>query len=269
MHIRPILLVIAMSFSLQTFSQRPPEAFFQGLDSIFVNPAKSKELFFQAVREDSTFHGSYNFLGILYDYDNNYDSAISFLQTAIRLNTNNANHTKEASIERLCKVYMHHADFERGYNTALNGLKEFPDNIYLQNTLKDICLWAYHTKYGGLSLTYLQPEPLPVYAVNSVNQEYLVMRSVTVDHHALQFLGQSYISSNNTDVLKCLVTGTKDTINLVFKLGWDISNMFGDNMPDYKIVYEDKSLAIWYRAGAILSNNPKTDLLEEIEKLGK
>ncbi len=264
-----ILSILIASLSVLTsFAQRPPAAFFDGLDNMIDNPAKAKQAFLQTVAEDSTFFGSYNFLGILLFQEKKYDSAIQLLQTSIRLNRNNLNHTKEMTFERLSRAYLCSGDFERSYHTALNALKEFPDNKYLASELKETCLWAYNTQYGGLSKDYLNQELRNEYQVNSVSQEYLVMRNTIVNNRNLEFRGQSYNAQKNIDILHCSVAKSKDSVDLVFKLGWNVLKSFADNMPDYKVVYDDKEAKIWFRLGALLSNNSKAELLKEIANLG-
>ena len=265
--IRVIGIFLISVCTLQSNCQKPPEAFFNGLDNFISNPVKAKQFFYEAVAADSFFFGSYNFLGILLAQEKKYDSSIYYLANSVRLNKNNTNHTKEMTLARLGRTYLYTGDFELSYKTALGAVNEFPDNPALLSGLRDICLWSYHVKYGGLSKNYLTPELKNEYNVNSVDQEYLIMRNITVNGKNLDFKGQSFDGKKNMDILQCTVGGTQDEVKLIFKLGWEVLKSFGDNMPDYKIVYEDKRIEIWYRLGAVLSTNIKPDLLKEIGKL--
>lgn len=264
------ILLLAILFvvnGLPSFSQSPPKVFFDGLDNYSSNPSLAKQLFIRAIQEDSAFFGSYNFLGTILDQEMKYDSAISCLQLAVKLNPGNVNQTREMTLEHLCRTFLHSGNFEEAYNTAINSLNEFPGNKYLLKELSDICLWAYNTEYGGLSKEYLHPEIKPEFFVNSVSQEYLIMRNITINNQNLSLVSQSYNPGKNTDLLTCSVKGEKENRVLTFKLGWDVLKTFGDSMPDYKIVYDDKNANIWSRIGAILMHERNTDILKEIRKL--
>lgn len=269
------ILVISLSmmlifiFQSASFSQRPPEAFFEGLNNYTSNPALAKTQFEKAINDDSTFFGSYNFLGTILDQEKNYDAAIKNLLTAVRLNANNVSHTREMTLEHLCRVYLHMGNFELAYHTALKSINEFPENKSLVYQLREVCLWAYNTQYAGLSKEYLHPVIKPDYLVNGVSQEYLIMRNITVNNQSLHFMSQYYNGKKNIDVLKCSFNDSKDSVNLVFKLGWEVLKTFGDNMPDYKVVYTDKAAKIWFRLGAILSSEKDIDILKEIGKIEK
>lgn len=262
----PLLAIICIAFSIPAFCQRPPDAFFNGLDNITKDPVKAKQLFFTAISEDSVFYGSYNFLGVLYDNEKKYDSAIYFLEKSVHLNNFNINSTKEMSLYRLSRMYLLAGNLDKAYTTAVNGIKEFPNNKQLLFRLKENCLWAYNIKYGGLAKEYLSTDVQKEYSVNSISQEYLIMRNITINSEPLLFSGQSYDSKKNMDILHCTVESTKEKIELRFKLNWDIYKTLGDNMPDYKVVYDDKSIDKMYRIGAIISEDNKTDILKELEK---
>jgi len=249
--------------SLRSNGQRPPEVFMEGLKNFQTNPELAKKQFYEALALDSTFFGSYNFIGILLADEKKYDSSIYYLENSARLNTANTNHTKEMTLQRLPRTYVYVGDFEKAYKTALGAVKEYPTNKNLLFILREVCLWSYNVNYGGLSKNYLVPELKSEYNVNSVSQEYLVMRNLVVNGKGLTFKSQSF--DGKRDMLYCDAGGAE--VKLIFNLGWDVMKTFGDNMPDYKIVYQDKSKHIWNRLGAILSHDANTELLKEIEHL--
>lgn len=212
-------------------------------------------------------YAGYNFLGICFFNEKNYDSTIYYLKKSIEFNSQNLNRSKEMTISRLVTTFMLVKDFKSSFETGLNAIKEFPESQYFKKQLKDICLWSYYITYEKLDSKYLTTELLKEYKVSSVAQEYLIMRTIKINDHSLNFMNQKYLQKENKDILTCNVNKTKDSIELSFKLQWDITKELGGKSFDSEKIYNDKTINIWDRIGAKYKLENKFDIIEEYEKL--
>lgn len=83
----------------------------------------------------------------------------------------------------------------------------------------------------------------------------------------LEFKSQGYNPESNMDIFRCTYGKEGNTIELKFKLAWNVMKTMADKMPDYEVVYKNKKLPVYYRLGALLSNDSKADILKEIQRL--
>lgn len=240
---------------------------FELLDSNKIDEAKNQ--FRKIIELDSNEYGGYNFIGICFFKNKEFDSTIYYLQKSINRNIKNYNHSREMTIVRLCRTYLYRMDFKSAFDLAFNAYKEFPENTNIRRELMDICSWAYCIHHENLDSSYLSNEPKKEYNVTTIEQEYLIMKNLKVDDHNLSLMSQSADFKNKYDYLKCMINKTNDSIELKFKLNWNLNKEFGGKAYDSNKVYKNNSLPIWDRLGAKLSDDKQIDLLVEVEKLQK
>jgi len=118
---------------------------------------------------------------------------------------------------------------------------------------------------------YISPDLKNEYVVNSVSEEYLIIRRIRVNGKYLNVVNQSLVSKDagNFDVLKCVLSKSKDTVEVNFKLNWNLNKDFGGKPIDYRSVYSNDSNAVYERIGALLADDPKIDVKKEIGKIEK
>lgn len=260
-------LIIFILLSNNCIAQNPPEEFIKGLDIFQKSPEKAKKLFHQAISKDSAFSGSYNFLGIIFQTEKQYDSAIYYLEKAVLLNTENVNHTKEMSIVRLSRTYLYTGNFKKAYETSSAGFKEFPESNQILQELKDVCAWAFNIKFNGLDSTYLLPDKLKSYTVNNIAQEYLILRNIVIEGNHLMMLSQGFDSKKKADILNCIVKKTNEKVELTFKINWDMDKDFGGKQADIDALLLRTDLTIWERLAAMHIKNPQLNFAETIKLL--
>jgi hypothetical protein len=262
------LLYITVGFN--AFSQGFPAEFMAGLKQIqSADKAGAKANFLLAVDKAPTFFGSYHFLGDICQGDNKLDSAAWYFKKSIELNTNNLNHTKELTYARLVNNYVYQHDFKGGFDVAWDALKQFPESNNIKAALKDLCLWAFYIKYDKLDPSYLGIELKEEYLVNSIPQEYLIVRRIKVDGETPVVTGQSVGTKNKAtyDMLTCNIPPQKKTITVNFKLNWDLTKDFGGKIPATAPVIGDTKKPVYERLGAMLIADDKVDVKAAIEKM--
>lgn len=266
---RNTLLLLFNLLALSLGAQNPPEEFFKGLDLVNKNNAAAKKEFIAALQKDSTYHGTHHFLGVIWLEEGKNDSAVMFFKNAIRLNTENQNHTREMSWSRLISAYLLMHEFEKSFNAGWEALQLFPENSSIKAGLKNVCLWAFHIRHHGLDSSYLSTEMKDEYIVNSIAQEYMILRILRVDGKSLTMKQQSLITKGEHyyDNLSCTVGEDGRELDLMFRLNWDLGTEFGGKTVDSDAVYKNKSLPVYERIGALLVKNEDSDLIKEISKL--
>jgi len=262
-------MIILSIRSLTAFGQTLPVEFFKGLDLLNTDQKKAKQEFLTALRLDTLFHGTYHFLGVIYLEENKTDSAICCFKKSIQLNKDNNRHTKEMTYVRLIDTYLYQHDFDNSFSTAWEAYKQYPDNNSISQGLKDVCLWSFYTKYNNLDLSYLSSTLKDEYIVNSIPEEYLILRRIRINDQYLIFDSQSLVTKKkvNYDVLSCSLPKSHETYDIKFKLNWDLSKDFGGHVVNTVNVYLNTNNPIYERIGAKLVSDSKIDLKNEIESL--
>jgi tetratricopeptide (TPR) repeat protein len=257
--------------SLTVFSQVPPEEFFKGLDLLNINKKEAKKEFLIAYKKDSLFHGTYHFLGVIYLADNQTDSAIYCFKKSIDLNKENINHTREMAYVRLLDTYLYQHDFNNSFSIAWEAYTQYPDNTSIKLGLNDVCLWSFYINHNSLDPSYLSQELKEEYVVNSVDEEYLIIRWVKINDQYLGVNSQSLIKKKRTsyDILKCTLSDSNETVDVKFKLNWDLDKYYGGRVTNTNEVYSNLDNPIYERIGALLVSDSKIDLDMEIKKLMK
>jgi tetratricopeptide (TPR) repeat protein len=269
----PVTLTIIFTVLLfnltSVFAQQPPVEFFNGLKAMSVNRTQAKNDMMVSIAKMPAFHGAYHFLGVFYSEALQQDSAIYYLEKAVSLNAANVNKTKEMSLARLIEAYTFNQDFEKAYHTGLEAFRLYPENKAIAINFKDACIWSYYIRHTGLSKNYLSPAIMDEYVVNSIPQEYLIIRKLIHQGERLQVAGQSLKTINklNYDVLRCITVTDKTEKELKFRLNWDMNTEFGGKVFPTETVATNNGNPIYERIGALLVKNPKMDLKTEIEKL--
>jgi len=250
------------------FCQAPQE-FMTGLKLVGTDQEAAKKDFLMAIVKDSSFYGSYHFMGVICLNEHKPDSAIYYFKKSIALNKGNINHTREMAYARLISIYTDQEDFQNAFTTAWETFKEYPDNNVFSSALKDICLWSFYIKYDHLDPGYLSPEAKDEYVVNSIPEEYLIVRNLRVDGEYLNVAQQSLVEKNGAsyDVLKCTLSRSKKEVVLNFKINWDMNKDFGGKTSPQQPVIDDASKPVYERVGAMLIADNKTDLKSAIEKM--
>jgi len=250
-------------------SQAPPEEFFKGLDLLSTNLSQAKKEFKIAYQKDSLFHGTSHFLGVIFLREDEPDSAIYFFNKSIRLNPGNANHTKEMTYVRLIDAYLNQIDFKNAFPIAWKAYLIYPENNVIVQDLKDVCLWAFYIKHNGLDSSYLSSQLKQEYIVNSVPEEYLIIRRIRISDNSMSFNSQRVqrIKKENYDIINCSYSENENPIDIKFMINWDMNKYFGGKVADTKSIYEDISNPIYERIGALLVSDFKINLKEEINKL--
>lgn len=159
--------------------------------------------------------------------------------------------------------------FQNSFHTAWEAYLQYPDNQTIELELKDVCLWAFYIGHNNLDSSYLTTGVKDEYIVNSVPEEYLIMRRIRINDQYLVFNSQKLISKkrSNYDIINCSIQGSEDSIDLKFKLNWDLSKSFGGITPNTDEIYSNKNIPIFERIGALLVSDSKIDLAKEIEIL--
>jgi len=264
-------LVIILIQTFVVCSQEPPDEFFKGLDLFEIDKKQAKKEFLIALNRDSLFHGTYHFLGIIYSDENKIDSAIFCFKKSIALNKENINHTREMAYVRLINTYLYQHDFSNSFSVAWEAYRLYPENNVIYQELKDICLWSFYTKHNNLDLSYLSPELKDEYIVTSVPEEYLIMRKIRVNDQYLVFNNQSLVKKRKAyyDILNCSLSSNNATLDIKFRLNWDLDKEFGGRGSNINIVYSNSDNPIYERIGALLVSDSDIDLKKEIETLEK
>jgi tetratricopeptide (TPR) repeat protein len=268
--IKRLMTVILLAFMcIAIYGQVPPEEFFKGLDLLGTDFIQAKKEFKTAYQKDSLFHGTSHFLGVIYLRENKSDSAIYFFKKSIRLNSENVNHTKEMTYVRLIDTYLNKMDFKNSFSTAWEAYLMYPDNNVIAQGLKDVCLWSFYIRYNGLDSTYLSPATKKEYIVNSIDEEYLVVRRIRINDNPLSFNGQRLVKirRENYDILSCIYSKNAELIDVKFKLNWDMKKYYGGKVADTKSVYTDLKNPVYERIGALLVSDSKINLKDEITKI--
>ena len=262
------IMVIVSNFTI-LYGTNPPEEFFTGLDLLAKNSAKAKNNFQIAAIKDSSFHGTYHFLGVIYIAEIKYDSAVSNFKKSIYLNKTNTNHTREMAYSRLIDVYLYQHDFDNSFSTAWEAFQQYPESKTIKNKLMDVCQWSFYVKHNGLSATYMSKDLIDEYTVRSVPEEYLIIRRKLVDGNPLYVESQSVTNKNNVyyDILTCAQNNSNKKIIVKFKLDWDFNNDFGGRHANTSEVYSNSNNPVYERIGALLVSDSMIDLKSEIEKL--
>lgn len=268
---KQLILIFFLANSISVFCQTPPEEFFKGLDLLKIDIPKAKKQFQIALNKDPLFHGTFHFLGIIYLEENKIDSAIICLKESILLNTENANHTREMTYVRLIDTYLYQHDFSNSFDVAWEAYKLYPDNKVIKRNLKDVCLWSFYINHNGLDASYLSPKIRDEYVVNSVPEEYLIIRKIRINNHYLIFNSQRQIKKNklNYDIITCNVSKSHKIIDVNFQLNWDLEKKYSGNMVNVDNVYSNTKLPIYERVGALLVSDSDINLKKEINKLVK
>jgi len=266
-----ISLILILALHLTTFSQNPPEEFFKGLDLISIDKQQAKTQFLIAKTKDSLFHGTYHFLGVIYLDENHLDSAISCFQKSLDLNKENINHTKEMTYIRLIDTYLFQHDFNNSFSAAWEAYQQYPESQSIKLGLKDVCLWSFYIRHNNLDSTYLSPVLKDKYIVNSVPEEYLIIRKIRVKEKYLVFKSQALINEkgDNYDIITCSLSRSEETVIVKFKLNWNLNKDFGGKVVNTDDVYNNQKNQIFERVGAKLVSDSKINLEKEIKKLIK
>jgi tetratricopeptide (TPR) repeat protein len=268
--IKRFLIAICMVIPIMALqSQTPPEEFFRGLDLMNTDIKQAKKELTVALQKDSLFHGTYHFLGVICIRQEKYDSAIYYFRKSIVLNTANDRHTREMAYDRLIHAYLYRIDFKDAFDVAWEAFQKYPENKVISRDIRDVCLWAYHVRHNGLDSSFLSPEMKKEYIVNSVDQEYLIVRMIRIDDNALTVQSQSLrkIKKNNYDILTCAYQQNTKTIDVTFQINWDMDKYFGGKDGDTEGVYSNIGNPVFDRIGALQITDPDINLKEEIEKI--
>ncbi len=262
-------LIVLLFLTFKSFGQQPPEEFFTGLDLMHKDNAEAKKEFMMALGKDSLFHGTYHFLGVIFLENNQLDSAVFCFKKSIALNKENLRHTKEMTYVRLIDTYLYQHDFNNSFEVAREAFALYPDNTNISFGLKDACLWSFYTKYNSLDISYLSPVMKAEYVVNSIPEEYLIVRKLMIDGNHLSVDMQSLTEKNgaNYDILKCSYSEKDPAVDVSFRINWNMSTDFGGKVADTKKVIDDYSNPVYERLGARLVADSDLDLAKEIKKL--
>ena len=68
-------------------------------------------------------------------------------------------------------------------------------------------------------------------------------------------------------LVRCELSHSDETVDVLFRLNWNLKKFEGGKVVDTEKVYANTKLPIHERIGALLISNPDIDLLKEIEKL--
>jgi tetratricopeptide (TPR) repeat protein len=266
-----ILTILVSVFYLTTFGQNPPTEFFKGLDLLSVDKQQARKQFLLANKKDSLFHGTYHFLGVLYLDENQPDSAITCFQKSIYLNSGNINHTKEMTYVRLINAYLFQYDFNNSFSIAWEAYQQYPENQIIQRELEDVCLWSFYIRHNNLDSTYLSSSMKDEYIVNSIPEEYLIVRKIRVEEEPLVFKSQGLHSKKgvNYDIITCNLSKSQKDVDIKFKLNWDLNKDFGGKVVDTDEVYNNVENQIFERVGARLISDTDINLQKVINKLMK
>ena len=268
---KQFLLLFILTQSLIALCQAPPEEFFEGLNLLSIDKTKAKTEFLAVLKKDTLFHGTYHFLGVIHLYENQLDSAILNFKKSIRLNTGNVNHTQEMTYVRLIDTYLYLHDFHNSFSVAWNAYLKYPNNQAIESGLKDVCLWSFHIEHNNLDSSYLSAEIKDEYVVNSVPEEYLIIRKIRVNDQYLIVNGQSLIKKKkvNYDILNCSTSDGKEQIDIKFKLNWDLDKDFGGKTANTDQIISDIDIPSHERIGALLVSDSEINLKKEIKSMLK
>ena len=255
--------------SIHSFCQQPPQEFYAGMDLVKTDQQEAKKYFLLAIQKDSSFHGSYHFLGVIYLNQHRPDSAIACFKKALELNKLNINHTKELDYVRLIAVYTYQQDFPDAFDIGWAALKLYPDNKSIASALREVCLWSFYINHDHLNPDYLSTEVRTDYVVTSIAQEYLILRHLNVKGEYLLMNSQALVQKNGAsyDVFKCTLSESKKEVEVDFKIDWDMGKYFsGKTVPTQEVIDNTKN-PVYEKAGTTLVADAKTDLQAAITKM--
>jgi hypothetical protein len=179
------IFVLTALLTLQCFygfcQKEPPAEFYNGIDLMKTDLQLAKKDFMLAIQKDSSFNVSFHFLGVIYLSEQKPDSAIWCFVKSIALNKGNVNHSQEFTYTRLINTYAAKLDFANAFAAGYDAYKLYPDNKAIELALKDACIWAFYIKHAELNPSYILPDMKAEYLVNSVDEEYLILRKVRVN----------------------------------------------------------------------------------------
>lgn len=269
MNAKPVFFLIAlMALCFKTFAQNPPEEFFNGLKLVTTDRPAAKIQLLEAAKKAPEFHGTYHFLGVIYTNQHKPDSAIYYYKKSIALNAGNVNHTKEMTYARLINEYIYQKDFKNAYATGVEASNSYPDNRAILSALRDACLWSFYIGAKSLPASYISADAKDEYNVETINQEYLIVRFLRLNDNAVGVVSQALANKSNGpyDILTCQ-TYDKQPLTVNFKINWDMGKDFGGKPLPTQSFIDDKSKPAYERLGAMLHANAKTDVKAEIAKL--
>ncbi|MDT3400941.1 hypothetical protein [Mucilaginibacter terrae] len=268
MNLKIFITIVAVLKCFCAVAQTHPQEFFDGLNNLTKDEPLAKKQLLIAASKEPDFYGTYHFLGVISQNNNQLDSAIYYYKKSVDLNTENVNHTREMAYSRLIIALLYKHDIKNAFDAAWEACKAYPESKGLEKNLGDVCLWAYYTKHNGLNLDYLAPAIKVEYVVNSIPEEYLIVRYLKLNNEPLNVAGQSLVhkGSGSYDVLKC-VTASKAEATVNCKINWDMGKEFGGKTGPVAKVLADKSLPVYERAGAVLVNNAKADIKKEVQSM--
>lgn len=252
-----------------SFGQSPPEEFFVGIELLAVDKQAAKEKFLLAQEKDSLFPGTYHFLGLLSLDEDNIEEGRNYLEKSLFLNLENNNRTREMTFTRLIDSYLQEHDFDKAFELAWVAYQQYPYNNVILHALQDISMWAFYIKHNGLDPSYLNTDLQEEYVVNSVAEEYLILRNILVDGNFLLFESQRLIKKKRKyyDIVTCRLSDTDEIIQIKFRLNWDLETFLGGKVVDTEEVYQNQSLPIQERIGALFVSDDEIDISREIKKL--
>jgi hypothetical protein len=181
------------------------------------------------------------------------------------------NHTKEMTYVRLIDAYLNQIDFKDAFPAAWKAYLTYPENNIIIQDLEDVCLWAFYINHNGLDSSYLSSQLKQEYIVNSIPEEYLIIRRIRINDNSLAINSQRVqkIKKENYDIISCYYAENENPIDIKFKINWNINKYYGGKVADTKSIYEDITNPIYERIGALLVSDSKINLKEEINKLLK
>lgn len=266
---KQLIIVLTITLTFSAFCQAPPEEFFKGLGLLSTDKEKAKKEFLIAIKKDTLFHGTYHFLGVIYLDENKIDLAIDYFKKSVVLNKENINHTREMAYIRLIDAYLYQLDFSNSFSIAWEAYQIYPENNNIQQSLKDVCLWSFYINHNNLDSSYLSSELKDEYIVNSIPEEYLILRKIRVNDQFLVFDSQSLIKKrgSNYDVISCTLSKSKEKIDVSYKLNWNVEKDLGGHMANTENISSNPDNPIYERVGALLVSDTKIGLKQEILKL--
>lgn len=267
---KKLVIIFILGLSYQAINaQSPPEAFFRGIELVTFDRAAAQKQFELAQEQDSLFPGTYHFLGVIAEENDDIAKARAYYEKSMFLNLENNNRTREMTFVRLIDTYLQETNFDKAFDLAWLAHKQYPHNNVILHALQDITLWSFYIQHNDLNPNYLSPDLQKEYTVNSVAEEYLILRNIYIDGNYLLFDSQKVVKRGRKfyDIVSCRFSETNEVVEVKFKLNWDLNKFGNGRVVDPVEVYNNDAFPIHERIGALLVSNDDINIGNEIKKL--
>jgi len=205
-----------------------------------------------------------HWVGVMNDMETSLDSAIYYYQKSLEFNV--IGKSSMFTQLRLTRALLRSLNFEKAFEQAIVGIKNYPNDLVVIKEFKDVCKWAYYIKHHELNPNYLTNRFLQdEYTVNSIPEEYVIISNIRSRSDGLvEFSGQS--TDLKYDYIKCNYRRDTSKFEVKFKKKWrekdktNINNKY-DLLPAE--IFENTNEKPYIRLGAFLCSGTSDEQIDQ------